>query len=135
MAETKTKPTAQSVDEFLASIDDNSRRKDCEAIVRMMKKATKSEPKMWGTSIVGFGDHHYVYKSGREGDTFVVGFSPRKGDITLYLTSGIEGHEALVKKVGKVKTGRSCLYVKKLEEVDTGALQQLIDAATKTIRK
>ena len=131
MAETKTKATAHSVEDFLASIGDDRRREDCETIAKIMKKATRADPKMWGTSIVGFGDHHYTYASGREGDTFVVGFAPRKNDITLYLVGGIAGHEALLKKLGKFKTGQSCLHLKKLDDVDAAVLQHLIDAAAK----
>src|SRR5215471_11422985 len=114
MAELKTKKTNASVDTFLNSVADEKRRKDCFRLVDIMKAATKSEPVMWGTSIVGFGRHQYKYPNGRALEWFVVGFSPRKQDLTVYIMPGIERYPALMKKLGKHKTGKSCLYIKTL---------------------
>lgn len=125
----KTKATGASVKDFLARIEDPERRKDCEAVAAMMRKATGSAPKMWGPGIVGFGKYHYRYASGREGDWFVAGFSPRKGELTLYLMGGLQAHAALMKKLGKHKTGKSCLYIKRLADVDPDVLRTLINKA------
>lgn len=135
MAELKTKLTDASVDRFLKGVLDKQTRADCYEILNMMKKATKAEPKMWGTSIVGFGNYHYKYESGREGDWFIAGFSPRKQNITLYLMGGLQGHEALLGKLGKHSTGKGCLYIKKLAEVDARTLQQLINNSVKRMSK
>jgi hypothetical protein len=129
MAELKTKVTKVSVDKFLQGIKDEKRREDCYRILKMMKKATKAEPKMWGTSIIGFGDHHYVYASGREGDWFIAGFSPRVQNLTLYMMGGFD--QELMKKLGKYKTGKGCLYINKLEDVDTRVLDKLITTSVK----
>ena len=126
MAELKTKKTKASVASFLAGVADEAKRKDCEAIVALMKKATKSEPKMWGPAIIGFGDVHLVYESGRELDWFPVGFSPRKEAIVLYLSGGLERHTALLKKLGKHKASKGCLYIKRLGDVDRKVLETLI---------
>ncbi|HUP44517.1 MAG TPA: DUF1801 domain-containing protein [Thermoanaerobaculia bacterium] len=135
MAELKTKKTTASVDEFLAAIPDESRRHDCLEVVRMMKRATKAEPKMWGAAIVGFGEYHYVYESGREGDWFLTGFSPRKNDLTLYIMAGFEAYDRIMKRLGKHKTGKSCLYIKRLDDVDRDALQELIDESVRSVAK
>jgi len=129
MAELKTKVTKASVDAFLQGIKDEKKREDCYQILKIMKKATKAEPKMWGTSIIGFGDRHYVYESGREGDWFITGFSPRAQNLTLYTTGGFD--QALLKKLGKYKTGKGCLYINKLEDVDTKVLRDLITTSVK----
>ena len=126
MAELKTKKTTASVEKFLNSVADEQRRKDCFSLVEIMKIATKSDPAMWGTSIVGFGRHQYKYESGRELEWFLVGFSPRKQDLTLYIMGGLERYPSLMKKLGKHKTGKSCLYIKRLEDVDLPTLKQLI---------
>ena len=131
----KTKATGASVKEFLAKIEDPERRKDCEAVAAMMRKATGAAPKMWGSSIVGFGKYHYSYPSGREGDWFVAGFSPRKGDLTLYLMGGLQAHAALMKKLGKHKTGKSCLYIKRLADVDPDVLRTMINKAVAHVAK
>ncbi len=128
-AELKTKRTTSSVAKFLGAIEDDERRKDCLAVAKMMKKATRAEPAMWGPSIVGFGTLHLEYASGRELDWFPIGFSPRKNDLTLYLAIGYERHPALMKKLGKHKTGKSCLYLKRLADVDLDVLRQLIEKA------
>jgi hypothetical protein len=126
MAENKTKATEMSVQSYLSNIADESRRNDCEALTKLMSTVTKQEPKMWGTSIVGFGSYHYRYESGREGEAPVAGFSSRKGDITLYLASSFPGQEELLTKLGRHKTGKGCLYIRKLSDVDLKTLEQLI---------
>src|SRR5262245_22417130 len=127
MAELKTKPNRASVKKFLDGIEDERKRKDSLALVEMMRKATGDEPQMWGPSIVGFGNQHLKYDSGRELDWFRAGFSPRKNALTLYLMSGFEQHAALLKKLGKFKNGKGCLYVKRLEDVDLRTLKELIE--------
>lgn len=126
MAELKTRPEKTSVAEFLASIADENRRRDCEAIADLMQDVTGAAPVMWGASIVGFGRYHYRYDSGREGDWMLVGFSPRKKDITLYLMAGFDRFPELMQRLGKHKTGKSCLYVKKLDDVDRTVLRDLV---------
>ncbi len=129
MAELKTKKNEASVDDFLNLIEDEQKRKDCFEVAKMMEKATKQKPKMWGPSIVGFGEYHYVYASGHEGDMCRVGFSPRKQNITLYIMQSFDS--PLFKKLGKFKTSKACLYIKKLADVDTKVLQELINEAAK----
>jgi hypothetical protein len=126
MAEPKTKVNDASVDDFLNAIEDEQKRADCFAISKLMQQATRAKPKMWGDSIVGFGAYHYVYASGRKGDWPLVGFSPRKGNITLYIMTGFEQNDDLMKKLGRHKTGKSCLYIKSLADVDKGVLKELI---------
>jgi Domain of unknown function (DU1801) len=129
MAELKTQVTRASVEKFLEGIKDEKKRQDCFQLLKLMKKATKSEPKMWGTSIIGFGDYHYVYDSGREGDWFLAGFSPRAQNLTLYMMGGFDSET--LKKLGKYKTGKGCLYISKLEDVDLKALNELIMKSVK----
>ena len=135
MAELKTKKNEASVSDFIDSIKDEQARKDCLELLKMMKQATKSEPKMWGTSMVGFGDYRYKYASGREGDWFMVGFSPRKQNLTLYLMGGLDPHKALLKKLGKHTTGVGCLYIKRLEDVDKTTLKTIITEGVKSLKK
>jgi hypothetical protein len=130
MAELKTKVTKASIEKFLGGIKDEKKREDCYQLLKIMKKATKAEPKMWGTSIIGFGDYHYIYESGREGDWFVTGFSPRAQNLTLYMMGGFDSET--LKKLGKYKTGKGCLYINKLEDVDLHVLNELI---TKSLKK
>ncbi|MCB8932528.1 MAG: DUF1801 domain-containing protein [Fimbriimonadaceae bacterium] len=134
MAELKTQPNEASVGAFLDSIEDERRRADCRDLVELMGAITGEKPKMWGTSIVGFGSYHYKYASGREGDWFVTGFAPRKNDLTLYIMSGFEPHGELMAKLGKHKTGKGCLYVKSLEAVDRKVLERLIRASITHVR-
>ena len=129
MAELKTKVTRASVDKFLEGIKDEKKRQDCYQILKLMKRATKAEPKMWGTSIIGFGDHHYVYESGRQGDWFIAGFSPRVQNLTLYMLGGFESEP--LKRLGKYKMGKGCLYINKLEDVDLKVLDELITKSVK----
>jgi len=131
MAELKTKATDESVTAFLNKVSDKGRRDDCFAVLEIMKDVTGEEPKMWGPSIVGFGRYHYKYESGREGEWMITGFSPRKGDLTLYIMAGFDAVPDLMKKLGKVKTGKSCLYIKKLEDIDSAVLRQLVKQSVK----
>ena len=118
---------------FLAGLDDPQARKDCKTLVGLMQEATGAKAKMWGTSIVGFGDYRYKSPAtGREGDWFTMGFAPRKGTLTLYLMSGVHAHDALLAKLGKHKTGGSCLYIKRLEDVDAAVLKKLIRESART---
>ncbi|MEE8135024.1 MAG: DUF1801 domain-containing protein [Gemmatimonadales bacterium] len=135
MAELKTKKNKKSVSAFLKSIADDRKRKDAETIMKMMKRITKETPTMWGDSIVGFGSYHYVYDSGREGDWFVAGFAPRKRNLTLYVMSGFKRHDPLMKKLGKYKTGMSCLYITKLDDIDMDVLEDLVKESVKHMRK
>ncbi|MEP6584958.1 MAG: DUF1801 domain-containing protein [Ginsengibacter sp.] len=125
-AELKTKENSASVENFLNTIGDETKRKDCFAIAEIMKQVTKNEPKMWGTAIVGFGSYHYKYESGHEGDMCMAGFSPRKQAIALYLSGVVKSNQELLQKLGKYKTGGGCLYVKKLADIDVKVLKQLI---------
>ena len=129
MAELKTQVTKASVNKFLEGIKDEKKRQDCYEILKIMKKATKAEPKMWGTSIVGFGDHHYMYASGREGDWFITGFSPRAQNLTLYMMGGFDSE--VLQRLGKYKTGKGCLYINKLADVDLKVLNELITKSVK----
>lgn len=135
MSELKTKPTHQSVTAFLNAIEDAQVRKDCKQISKMMSEATGNKPKMWGTSIVGFGSYHYKYASGREGDMPLTGFSPRKQNLTVYIMPGFDRYDTLMKKLGKYKTGKSCLYFKKLEDVDQRVLKELVKNSTDYLKK
>ena len=128
MAELKTKKTTASVTDFLKAIPDEARRKDCQTVARLMKAATGAAPKMWGAGIVGFGDFHYKYESGRAGDWFIMGFAPRKGDVTLYLWR-LDDKAALMKKLGKHSAGKGCLHIRRLSDVDVNVLAQLIEVA------
>jgi hypothetical protein len=134
MSDLKTKPTDVSVAAFLDGISDERRRADCRAVATIMERATGEKPKMWGPSMVGFGQYHYRYESGREGDWFLTGFSPRKNDLTLYLLSGFDGFDELMKRLGKHKTGKSCLYVKRLSDLDLAVLEQLIVESVAQVR-
>jgi hypothetical protein len=126
MAENKTKETDLSVDAYLDAIDGDERRADCRALVKLMTKVTKHPPKMWGTSIVGFGSYHYKYASGREGDAGRTGFSSRKGDISVYLAAASAQQPALLEKLGKHKMGVCCLYIRRLADVDMKVLEKLV---------
>jgi Domain of unknown function (DU1801) len=132
--ELKTQVNEASVEGFLDSVTDEQARKDCLEILKMMKQVTKAEPKMWGASIVGFGSYHYKGASGREGDWFLTGFSPRKQNLTLYLNHGFDVHKDLLKKLGKYKTSMGCLYIKKLDEVDKKVLKELVTESVKRIK-
>ena len=124
--ELKNKVNDADVIAFLESVDDPKRKEDSLAMLDIMSEITGEEPKMWGKSIVGFGSYHYVYASGQEGDWMAIGFSPRKQSLTLYIMSGFKAYDELMAKLGKYKTGNSCLYIKKLEDVDMNVLRKLI---------
>ena len=134
MAELKTKVNDASVEEFLEGFP-TDKRKDCYTLLEMMKTATKNEPKMWGTSIIGFGEYHYEYKSGREGDFFLAGFSPRKQNLTLYINGGFDQYGSLLEKLGKHKTSKACLYIKKLDDIDMQVLQEIITKSVTAMSK
>jgi len=129
MVANKTKASLAPVGEFLAGIEDPKRRSDCMKIAAIMQELTGTEAKMWGDSIVGFGDYHYKYASGREGDWFLCGFSPRKRNLTLYIMSYLEFHTDHLKNLGKFKNGKGCLYINKLEDIDETVLRTLITAS------
>ena len=126
MAEIQTKVNDASVEEFLSNVENEQRRKDSFEILKIMKQVTKKQPKMWGPAIIGFGLIHYKYESGREGDMPQIAFSPRKQNLTLYIGVGDNSDNPLLKKLGKYTTGKVCLYIKKLADVDRNVLQELI---------
>ena len=129
----KTRKNEASVDDWLAGIPDEARRKDCATVLRLMKKVTKAPPRMWGTSIVGFGDKVFRGAS-REVDWFLMGFASRKQDLTLYIMDGANSYPKLLAKLGKHKTGKGCLYLKSLADVDLGALEELMTRSYKNMR-
>lgn len=135
MAENKTQRTDASVDGYLAAIADEARRKDCEDLVKLISKATRLEPAMWGASIVGFGSYHYKYESGREGDMCLVGFSSRKGDISIYLSGSFPQRETLLASLGKHKVATACLYIRKLKDIDTEVLGRLVVESVAEVRR
>ncbi|NNF00508.1 MAG: DUF1801 domain-containing protein [Pyrinomonadaceae bacterium] len=134
-AKLKTTKNNSSVKDFLDSIKDESKRKDCRQIAKMMRKATGKNAKMWGTSIVGYDEYHYKYESGREGDFFRVGFAPRAQSITLYIMDGFGKYDRLMAKLGNHKTGKSCLYIKRLSDVDVDVLEELIAESLRHFEK
>ena len=135
MAELKTKRNKGSVDAFLKKVPDEKKRQDSFVILELMKQATGQEPEMWGDSIIGFGSYHYKYASGREGDWFVTGFSPRKQNLTLYIMAGFDEYNQLLSKLGKHSTGKSCLYIKKVEDVDMDVLKELVKQSVEHMTK
>lgn len=134
MAENKTVETEAEVEAFLNAVADERRRADSFAILKLMQDVTGEEPKMWGDSIVGFGRYHYRYASGREGDFMLVGFAPRKQNLSLYIISGFDGFDDLRARLGKHKVGKSCLYVNKLSDVDQDALREMIRRSVAQMR-
>jgi hypothetical protein len=135
MAELKTKPTQQSVTDYLDAIPDEKRRRECYTVLELMKKVAQEEPRMWGDSMVGFGSYHYKYASGHEGDAFLTGFASRKNALTVYILAGFEGYSELMAKLGTYKTGRSCLYIKKLEDIDLAILEKLVSQSVEHMRR
>ena len=135
MAELKTQRNAASVEKFLNAVENEQRRADCFELLKLMQKITGEKPAMWGPSIVGFGSYHYVYASGHEGDWPLVGFAPRKQDLTLYIMAGFPRFESLMQKLGKHKTGKSCLYLKRLDDVDRKVFAQVIEGSVEYMRK
>ncbi len=126
MAELKTQKTELSVSAFINTIEDNQKRNDAFTILQLMETATKAKPKMWGSAIIGFGDKRLVYESGRELDWFVMGFSPRKQNFALYISGAVTGDQVILKKLGKYKTGKGCLYINKIDEVDINVFKEII---------
>jgi len=135
MAELKTKRTNASVTAFIKRVRDVSRRRDCLAVVRIMKQATRASPKMWGTSIVGFGTYHYRYASGRQADWFLTGFAPRKQDLTLYLMAGAGRYKSLLARLGKYKAAGGCLHIKRLDDVNLTVLRQLVSKSVRHMKQ
>jgi len=135
VSDLKTKATKASVNMFLRGIEEEKKRKDSLAIQDLMGQVTKTKPEMWGTSIVGFGRYRYKYASGRQGEWFLTGFSPRKQNLTLYVMSGFEEYDDLLKKLGKYTAGKSCLYIKSLDEVHIPTLKKLIQKSVKHMVK
>lgn len=140
MAETKTRPTGESVGAFLASVEDAQKRQDSHRLVELMSKVTGEAPKLWGPSIVGFGSYHYKYASGREGDSSLTGFSPRKTEFSIYLMGGYsdeetEARDALLAKLGKHRMGKGCLYVKRLDDIDMGVLEKLVKMSVGELKR
>lgn len=135
MAELKTRRTDASVEAFIADIPNEQTQDDCRALVKLMQQATRAEPRMWGASIVGFGDFHYRYASGREGDWFQMGFSPRKQALTLYIMCGFGRDDELRSKLGKYKTGKACLYVKRLSDLHLPTLRKLLQLGVREMRE
>jgi hypothetical protein len=135
VAENKTRPNKTSVKAFLDGIEDSARRRDARTVAAMMRRATGSRAKMWGTSIVGYGQYHYKYASGREGDWALTAFSPRKQNLVVYIMPGFSPFGALMKKLGKHKTGKSCLYINRLDDIDVSVLEKLIADSVKLMRE
>jgi len=127
MAQLKTQPNEKNVDDFLNTVENESKREDSFTILDLMKQITGSDPIMWGDSIIGFGSYHYKYASGREADWFLTGFSPRVQNLTLYIMSGFDEYDDLLGKLGKHSTGKSCLYIKRLENIDLDVLKELVE--------
>lgn len=135
MAENKTQFNDASVTEFLDAVPDARKRQDCYAVLAMMREITGEEPQMYGASIVGFGRYHYKYASGREGDAPLTGFSPRKQNLTLYIMAGFDQYEQLLARLGKFKLGQSCLYIKKLDDVEADALREMVRQSVAAVRR
>lgn len=135
MSELKTKVNDASVEKFLNSIKDEHRKKDCLTLLHFFEKVTKEKPKMWGTAIIGFGTYHYRYATGREGDWMKCGFSPRKQNLTIYIMPGLTPFNDLLSKLGKFTTGVSCIYIKKLDDIDLKVLTKLVKAGNDYIAK
>lgn len=135
MAELKTQKNDGDVHKFLEAVEDEKKREDCFKILEIMREATNSEPSMWGTSIIGFGSYDYTYASGRSGTFFLAGFSPRKQNLSLYIVSGFDNYGDLMSKLGKHKTGKSCLYIKRLSDIDEAVLKELVKQSAEHVAK
>jgi len=134
MSKNKTQPTDESVMQFIQAVDHETRREDALTLLEMMTEVTGEEAQMWGTSIVGFGSYHYTYDSGREGDMCIVGFSPRKQRMSVYIMDGFDKYDELLGQLGKHKTGKACLYINKLADVDMDVLKQLVASSVEHMR-
>ena len=135
MAKNKTGVSAKSVEDFIDAVSDGQKRQDCRDMIALMRDVTGHQPKMWGSSMVGFGSYHYRYESGREGDMFLTGFSPRKSAFTIYIMPGFERYQALMEQLGPHRTGKSCLYVKNLEVIDRDVLKEIIRDSVARMRE
>lgn len=135
MAENKTQKTGASVEDFINSVENKRRREDGFNLLQVMKEVSGEDPEMWGPSIIGFGDYHYKYESGREGDFFLTGFSPRKQSLSLYIMAGFDEYDSLLGALGKHRKGASCLYINKLVDVDMEVLRELIEKSVEHARK
>jgi hypothetical protein len=135
MAQNKTRATDASVAGHIAAIAGDEQRRDCETLARLLRKVTKQEPKMWGPSIVGFGSYHYRYESGREGDMCLTGFAARGNELVVYLLAGDPDQQALLKKLGRHRMGKSCLYIRRLSDIDTAVLEQLVAGSVAEVRR
>lgn len=135
MADNKTQKTGASVEDFINSVENKRRREDGFTLLRVMEEVTGEDAEMWGPSIIGFGDYHYKYESGREGDFFLTGFSPRKQSLSLYIMAGFEEYEPLLASLGKHRKGASCLYINKLADVDMEVLRELIEKSVEQAKK
>lgn len=134
MSELKTQPHDGSVEAFLDGIEHEGRREDCRAVAQLMREVTGEDPVLWGPSIVGFGSYHYRYGSGREGDWFLTGFAPRKTALTLYIMAGFPRFDELMERLGRYRTGKSCLYVNRLDDVDLDVLRELVTRSVEHMR-
>jgi hypothetical protein len=134
MSDLKTRRNDASVEAFLDALEDDRKRADCQAVLKLMREVTGEQPAMWGESIIGFGSYRYRYASGREGEWFLTGFSPRVQNLTLYIMAGFEAYEPLLEKLGKYKIGKSCLYIKRLEDVDREVLRELVARSVEHMR-
>ena len=134
-ANNKTQPHSGSVQDYIAGLEHPGRREDAQVLLQMMGEVTGEPARMWGSSIIGFGQYHYVYDSGREGDHMLVGFAPRKANMVVYVMPGFKDYQKLLEKLGKHKTGSSCLYLGRLSGVDLKVLRQIIDRSVKHMRK
>ena len=135
MAANKTKETDGRVDDFIGAVDDERKRNDSRDLVELMRTITGAEPKMWGSSLVGFGRYHYQYASGREGDFFITGFSPRKTALTVYIMPGFDGYSDQLARLGPHKTGKSCLYLKNLDAIDRDVLEEIVSDSVRCMRE
>jgi len=135
MPENKTKITNINPEDILDAIEDDQKRQECFQILKLMKKITREKPKIWGDSLIGFGKYHYKYESGREGDFFLTGFSPRKQNISVYIMAGFDNFPEIMKNLGKYKTSVSCLYIKKLEDIEFKLLGELIEKSVEVMKK
>ena len=135
MSGLKTQPNNLSVDDFIDAVESEQKRDDSRFLIKIMQEITGEEPVMWGASIVGFGNYHYKYDSGREGDWMLAGFSPRKQNMTVYMMGGFENQDVLLAKIGKVKSSVGCLYVKKLADIDLEVLKEMITLSVETVKK
>ena len=135
MSDLKTRPTDASVEAFIDAVDHPRRREDARTLLKLMQRVTGDEPLMWGPSIVGYGSYHYRYASGQEGDWPIAGFSPRKQNLSIYIMPGFRGYDELLSRLGKHKTGKSCLYINKLADVDLDVLETLVRTSVEEMKR